>query len=210
MNSKSEYRKRLIQKHKENNECVDCGNPLDTSGVRCEKCREKRNAIIKELRGWYQSNGICPRCGKNKLYGSEKNCIECRAYSYESSMKSRENLGKDHYNKLHAEWSKNRYHKRINEGICPRCGKRKPDGGFKTCGICRAKDRNKKRERSVAEDRGERHKRGLCFFCDNPVLENYKVCKEHYDKAIKNLQHPKCIEATRKMKKDNNKFFAKK
>ena len=70
--------------------------------------------------------------------------------------------------------------KRIEKGLCTRCGKRNADSGYKTCGICRAKDGEKRRIRNYkSEKRSDRTKRGLCYFCDNPVEEGFKVCKKH-------------------------------
>lgn len=207
--TQKEYRECSVQKRKQKNLCVSCGEPLDRDGVRCKSCNEKHNKKNAELRYWYQSNRICPRCFKNTLYGDEKTCPECNAYGYEINMRSRERLGKEHYNKVHSEWAKKKHQERIENGICTRCGKRKAGYGYKTCGICRAKIRNYKREKSTAENRRERYSKGLCFFCDNPILDGYKVCKKHYEKNMKNLQHPKCKKATEKIKADNEKFFRK-
>lgn len=207
--TQKEYRERSLQRRKQKKLCISCGEPLDRDGVRCKSCNEKHNKKNTEIRYWHQSNKICPRCAKNTLYGDEKTCPECNAYEYAINMQSRERLGKEHYNKVHREWAKNEHKKRIEKGICTRCGKRKADYGYKTCGICRAKIRNYKREKSTAENRQERYSIGLCFFCDNPILDGYKVCKKHYEINMKNLQHPKCKRATEKIKADNEKFFRK-
>lgn len=207
--TQKDYQQRFIQKRKQDGLCIDCGVSLDRIGARCEKCNKKHVEYGNESRKWYKSHGICPRCGKKELYGDEKMCLECKAITYETNMRSRKKLGKEHYNTMHAQWAKKKHKERIENGICTRCGKRKADYGFKTCGICREKIRNQKRKESKSEDRRERVEKGLCFFCDNPVLDGYKVCKEHYDKNIKNLQHPKCREATKRIKEDNKRFFTK-
>ncbi len=43
-----------------------------------------RTSRGKHISDWefYQSIGICPRCRKNKLYGSEKQCPGCSADMY--------------------------------------------------------------------------------------------------------------------------------
>ena len=111
------------------------------------------------------------------MFGDEKECLECKEKAYEAVMKNR---NKDDYNKTHREWARKEHQKRIENGICTRCGKRKPDFGYKTCGICRAKDTETRRIRNYkSEKRSDRIKRGLCYFCDNPVEEGFKVCKEH-------------------------------
>ena len=189
------YQKRLLEKRKANGLCIDCGNVLDRDGVRCVKCNEKNNKESKEDRKWYRENGICPRCRKNIILGTENVCPECSAYAYEITMNSRERLGKEHYNKVHKEWSKRTHHEMIQKGICTRCRKRKADYGYKTCGICREKGRKYKRVKYGKPDRSERRKQGLCYFCDNPVKDGYKVCEKHYKMNVEKSLSQKSKEA---------------
>ena len=189
------YQKRLLEKRKANGLCIDCGNALDRDGVRCVKCNEKNNKESKEDRKWYRENGICPRCRKNIILGTENVCPECSAYAYEITMKSRERLGKEHYNKVHKEWSKRTHHEMIQKGICTRCRKRKADYGYKTCGICREKGRKYKRVKYGKPDRSERYIQGLCYFCDNPIKDGYKVCEKHYKMNVEKSLSQKSKEA---------------
>lgn len=57
-----------------------------------------------------QAVGVCPRCGKNLLYGDEKSCVECRAKSAESMSKIRAN-DVEKYNERQKAWRKARYEK---------------------------------------------------------------------------------------------------
>lgn len=189
------YQKRLLEKRKANGLCIDCGNVLDRNGVRCVKCNEKNNKESKEDRKWYRENGICPRCRKNIILGTENVCPECSAYAYEITMNSRERLGKEHYNKVHKEWSKRTHHEMIQKGICTRCRKRKADYGYKTCGICREKGRKYKRVKYGKPDRSERCEQGLCYFCDNPIKDGYKVCEKHYKMNVEKSLSQKAKEA---------------
>ena len=193
------YQKRLLEKRKTNGLCIDCGNVLDRDGVRCVKCNEKNNKESKEDRKWYRENGICPRCRKNIILGTENVCPECSAYAYEITMNSRERLGKEHYNKVHKEWSKRTHHEMIQKGICTRCRKRKADYGYKTCGICREKGRKYKRVKYGKPDRSERYKQGLCYFCDNPIKDGYKVCEKHYKMNVEKSLSQKAKEARREL-----------
>ena len=193
------YQRRLLEKRKLNGLCIDCGNALDRDGVRCVKCNEKNNKESKEDRKWYRENGICPRCRKNIILGTENVCPECSAYAYEITMKSRERLGKEHYNKVHKEWSKRTHHEMIQKGICTRCRKRKADYGYKTCGICREKERRYKRVKYGKPDRSERYKYGLCYFCDNPIKDGYKVCEKHYKMNVEKTKKKKAKEARREL-----------
>lgn len=190
------YNQRLISKRKEQGLCRNCGKPLDREGTYCIECRKRITDDNTYTRHFLQNIGICPRCQKTKLFGDEKVCPECSAYGYSIAMKSREKLGKEHYNEIHREWSKNEHHKRIELGICTRCGKREPDNGFKTCGICRARDRNRKEKKP---DRKERYKLGLCYFCDNPIKDGYKVCEEHYQINVQNSKSAKAKESRRNL-----------
>ena len=193
------YRRRLLENRKTNGLCIDCGNVLDRDGVRCVKCNEKNNKESKEDRKWYRENGICPRCRKNIILGTENVCPECSAYAYEITMKSRERLGKEHYNKVHKEWSKRTHHEMIQKGICTRCRKRKADYGYKTCGICREKGRKYKRVKYGKPDRSERCEQGLCYFCDNPIKDGYKVCEKHYKMNVEKSLSQKAKEARREL-----------
>lgn len=179
--TQNERYKKFVQKRRSENKCIDCGKPLDRQGYRCTQCNAKLNEEQRKRRQFLKKIGICPRCGKNKLYGDEKVCLECGANEYATAMSSRERLGKDHYNEVHRNWSYSTYQKRKEEGICTRCGKRKADYGLTTCGICRAKDNATRLKRQPHKPpRSERYKQRLCYFCDNPIKDGYKVCEKHY------------------------------
>ena len=194
------YQRRLLENRKTNGLCIDCGTELDRDGVRCVKCNTKHNEKNKADRKWYIENGICPVCRDNFLFGDEKVCLECGASKYAETMKSRERLGREHYNEVHKEWSKRTHHEMIQKGICTRCRKRKADYGYKTCGICRDKGRKYKRVKYGKPDRSERYKQGLCYFCDNPIKDGYKVCEKHYQMNVEKSLSQKAKEARRELK----------
>lgn len=196
------YQKRLLERRKTNGLCIDCGIELDRDGVRCVKCNTKHNEKNKADRKWYRENGICPRCRKNTLFGDEKECIECRATKYENTINSRERLGREHYNEVHKEWSKRTHHEMIERGICTRCRKRNADYGYKTCGICRGKIRNYKRIKYRKPDRRERYEQGLCYFCDNPIKDRYRVCEKHYQMNVEKARSQNADKARKNLVKD--------
>lgn len=204
------YQQRLIDKRREQNLCQNCGKPLDRDGFYCIQCRKGITDYNTETRHFFQSIGICPRCKKNKLYGDEKNCPECAANQYINTMRSRARLGKEHYNKTHAEWAKQEYQRRSENGICTRCGKRNAMKPYKTCGICTAKERERKRTKYGKPDRSERYKQGLCYFCDNPVKDGYKVCEKHYQMNIEKLKCDNVRENIEKLKKTNSIHYFRK
>lgn len=144
-------------------------------------------------RQFYKRMGICPDCRKVKLWGSENNCPECKAKDYERKMRE----PKEHKNKIHREWSKRKHKECLDLGLCTRCRKRKPDNGFKTCGICRAKIRTYKRDK-----KGEpinREENGICRFCDKKVEIGYKVCEYHHKMNIEKANLQKTKEARNKL-----------
>ena len=73
----------FYKKRKDNGLCPRCGNALDRNGHYCSECLEKVNQYRRDNRAFYRENGICPVCGKEKLFGEEKQCILCRQKAYD-------------------------------------------------------------------------------------------------------------------------------
>lgn len=194
--STSVSQKQLIERRKSAQLCVDCGKPLDRIGCRCISCNDKQNLKHRLERVYYQKNHVCPRCRKNSIIGDEKICLECAAKENEKTMRKRD---KEHYNKIHREWSKKEYKRRKENGICTRCGKRKPDHGFLKCGICRNKETEKRRIKYMKPDRKERVEQGLCYFCDNPIKPGYKICENHYQLNVEKARSHKANEARKEL-----------
>lgn len=195
------YQKKLIELRKSSGLCVDCGKPLDRNGYRCISCNNRQNLNHALEREYYQAKHVCPRCRRNSILGDEKVCPECSAKGYILTMNSR---NKEHYNLAHGEWAKKEYQRRKENGICTRCGNRKADYGFFTCGICRNKDRQRKRIKYGKPSRKERYKIGMCYFCDNPVKEGYKVCEKHYQMNMEKAHSEGADMARNEIKKIEN------
>lgn len=53
--------------------------PATKDKVMCCECAEKQRIYRQETRKFLRNLGLCPRCGKNKLFGDEKECPECTA-----------------------------------------------------------------------------------------------------------------------------------
>lgn len=200
---KNKYTRKKFETRKANGLCLNCGKPMDREGRNCIACTERNRKYNNETRAMRKKYGVCPRCGKEKLWGNEKNCPECTAKQYKWNMATRE---REHYNEVHRVWQKAEHHRRIAEGICTRCGKRDADSGYKTCGVCR--DRASKYYRANYSNPNRKEKRleaGLCFYCDNPVKEGYKVCEHHYELNVINQR--KANRAT--ARRVNNSMFRK-
>lgn len=137
----------------------------------------------KSDREFYKSIGICPVCGKNKLYGDEKACPECRAYSA-NLMASKRAGNRDTYNSYQRDYSKSLYQRRKEQGICVRCGKRKANTGETRCLVCKT---HMQKIRPPQDKREQRRIAGTCYFCGAEPLKGMKVCKEHYEISMHNL-----------------------
>ena len=117
------------------------------------------------------------------------------------------NRKREQYNEEHAVWSKKAYANCVENGICTRCRKRKADNGYRTCGICREKDRVTRQARNNTQfNREKKEKQGLCCFCNEKALPGYKVCQFHYDMCIDKLKDPKCIAGRKKIRPRSIKF----
>lgn len=141
----------------------------------CSECAEKSRIDVREKREFMRNMGICPRCCKNKLFGSEKECPECAAMMYERNRKSverRNACAADYYRKDIARLK--------SEGLCRGCRKRKVAVGKTYCPICLAKKRERgriyRRKKDNAIDRSERPNYGLCYTCGEPIDREGRTC----------------------------------
>lgn len=176
-------KQRLYYKRKSVGLCTDCGSPTEGGRRLCAACDEKRKAYVNETRAFFKSIGLCPRCGKNVIFKNESTCPECKA---KNAIEAQERRDKDReaYNTQMAEYHKSAYAEKKEQGICPRCGKKKARKGYVLCEICRYKISQRRNERKAKTEapkinRKERYKLGLCYFCDNPVKPGYKCCEKH-------------------------------
>lgn len=133
--TQKEISARHYKTRKQNGLCPRCGKPLDREGHYCSKCVEKQRIYQKETRDFYRKNNICTVCGKVEVPKSEKICPECRA-NINSQRKPLTYEQKKRYGERFKKQQKSLYQKRIEQGICTRCGKRKAEYGRKKCKIC--------------------------------------------------------------------------
>lgn len=174
----------------------------------CEKCAEKQKIYQRENRAYFRSLGLCPRCGKNKLFGDEKECPECVAMMYELNRKSREKGNFD---------AKEYYRKDIKmlkeKGLCRRCRNRKVADGHTYCQICLEKHREEGRKRRNIKSndgisRSERVSYGLCYFCGVKIDSGKKICQKCTEIMVKNL--PEKHSDNKSWRSDNQIVFIKK
>lgn len=178
----------FYKNRKENGLCPRCGKILDRKGHYCSGCLDKVNQYRRESRKFYREHGICPVCGKEKLIGSEKQCILCRQKLYEQ-RKPLTDEQKERYSNRLKKQQKSLYGERSEKGICTKCGKRIAEEGKKKCRICLNKDAEIHRRRrqdkiNIKEYRKENH---LCYYCGGEIdVKNGNLCSKCLEKCREN------------------------
>lgn len=185
------YNKNLRKERAAAGLCTNCGGTLDTDGRMCSACREKYRTKKAESVQWYRSNGICPLCKKEKIFGDENTCPECRVRktSYNALRQEKMTEGqKMQVCAMKRNRSKARYHRLKEAGLCVRCGKRKSLENLTACNICRTKYNSyhdaqywAKKKDGIA--RYERAAYGLCYICGRPLDREGKTCKACSERA---------------------------
>lgn len=169
MTGKERYEYRV-----KNHLCTCCGNKMDNLEKKtCKKCIDYKNQWNKERRQKLKMLGICPRCGKNRIYENEKSCLECKKKIWEYDEKNRE--ARLERNRTYC---KKKYQQLKNDGICVSCYTRKNDGETIWCSICREKNRLKDAARRSQKGRNS-WKYDKCYFCGNDRVEGSKCCEKH-------------------------------
>lgn len=182
--TQSERTKIIYMKRKSNNQCPRCGKDLDREGHYCTQCLQATNEYNKETRDFCRKHHICTECKKERVYGKDTTCFECRA----KRAKWRKPLTEKDKDNMKIQ-KRIQYAARSEEGICVRCGKRKAIIGKKRCQICLDYDAEIHRKRSydkvnIKEYRKSNH---LCYFCGNPIdVDKGQVCSYCIEKCKEN------------------------
>lgn len=196
--------------------CGLCGSSDVSEGkALCDNCLEKSRTKKAEGRLFSKQLGICTCCGTRKARLGRILCEDC-------SDKAKEYKTKNHDRILESERESylKRRDKRMSEGICVKCGKRKSVEGKQYCGVCASKHSERSRGwrlkagRMASElPRSEWIANGLCYICghkrENPEIKLCNACKERTTaclaKANPNRDHwrkdnqllKKCIDKSR-------------
>jgi len=99
--------------------CQKCPEVVDTDGVNCSACEDRR----RQQREAYRREGKCTGCGRPTT-GSSK-CEKCKQYHRDLTAKRRE------------------------QRICVKCGKMPPEAGKTTCKACTKDNRKRDRKKRV-------------------------------------------------------------
>ena len=142
-----QYSAKVRAERKANGLCTRCGGNLDDpQKSTCFHCRE----YLKERRAKFLLLGICPVCGKERICGEEKMCISCADKHREKDRIKREN--NEQLKESKRIYGRALVKSRKEQGLCPRCGKRKMTKGFQTCALCRYRVTEKSRERRARNE----------------------------------------------------------
>ena len=133
---------------------------------------------------------ICPLCKKEKIFGDENMCPECRARkaSYQALKQEKMTEGQKMQEcAMKRNYYKARYHRLKEAGLCVRCGKRKSLENLTACNICRIKYNSYQDARYWATKdsipRYERASYGFCYICGRPLDCEGKACKACSDRS---------------------------
>ena len=178
-------------KRKEMGLCVKCGGEIETERkgkCTCYSCIQKDKEYKRESKNFARSIGVCPRCMKNKLFGDEKNCLECRVKNQEMRRKQREdNPVKEAEYEHNAKINRRkRYQQRKQHHLCVTCGKplRQDDTAHSNCDSCRRKVRDKHILSTKPKSEYKMFiwlSQGLCPYCGKEKYGRTGACKYHYD-----------------------------
>lgn len=194
--------------------CPKCGKEMDRQGYYCITCLAKCDEYTRENRAFWRANNICPECGKERLFGTEKTCIGCRQKQYKWKQKNKQPLTNEQKAAMR-NYGRSVYKERSEQGICTRCGKRKAAPGRKKCKLCLVKDAEKHRlPPDVIPKMEYKEKNYLCRYCGLP-LENgsgKKLCaaciqKCHDDAIALRKTHPEKFPQNKSWKESNQLIF---
>lgn len=173
--------------------CVRCGGEIESDRqgkIMCFACNAKETIRASKERRTRSDLGLCPRCGKVKLIGDQKNCDVCSAENYVRRETQRrlhpekELIYRKHTNEKRRQKRKNR----IANNLCAMCGEplKACDGECVTCLKCRVKHNEfviqyKKPPVPFEETKPQKWKaQGLCPYCGKQLYGKFDVCEEHY------------------------------
>lgn len=195
VSKQNHYRNRIA-----NGQCPRCGKVLDREGMYCSECTAKTRKYYHDNVKFFKEKGLCAYCGKNKVFGNEKTCPECRAYRAKYRQPPSEAS-----RKKHNEASKRKYQERKKKGLCVKCGKRKAEENRACCRICLDRHATKERERRPPKRYAER---GLCR-CGKPFMKGQRLCPECYQKSCESLKIARAAQDKERIAKLHDYLFEK-
>ena len=146
-----------------------------------EKARIANRRRYRQQSAERRAQGLCPECGKRPPAPDASACAPCgdrrqaaeRARHAKASAAGKPYGGRDpeKRRKLGREKSRRRARKRLEAGLCARCGKHPPVDGGRTCEVCLENRQAAERRRYAAKRAA-----GRCTRCDAPTFAGEARC----------------------------------
>lgn len=137
----------------------------------------------RERRAYLRSQERCAECGGRDAYtiNGRYRCAECNTKHNERQKRDRERRTQEQRKRELARKAAF-VRKRIEAGLCKRCGKKVDrDGVF--CSRCCVRVNAWHREYYRAHHEGPmKGDDGFCYICLKPAMQGRKVCEIHYEK----------------------------
>lgn len=172
-------RKMTYEKMRASGLCTSCGklNPTPERCL-CPECRNRKNENRRSNNDYRKKIGICVRCGKNRAEPNRVLCYECagkEADDYIEKGRTDDERERDRNRK------RDLAEHRLQNGICPRCGKYPSMYGGE-CKKCRAYARRYRESHRDGISRSERRSYGICYICGKEMtIPGKGVCKKCYE-----------------------------
>ena len=152
---------------------------------------------------WYKEHHICVECHTEEATPHSTRCASCLANRRE---RDREHAKKRRQSIEYRIKQKELYHARRDRlkeaGICTNCGKHKARQGKTTCTVCATKVAIEQKNRTKPISFQLRAELGICYRCHKPVVEGYRLCKEHL--ALQREHMQKAYERRIQLAKEKN------
>lgn len=155
-----------------------------------KRMSDYQNRYNKERYDYLKELGLCPRCGKKKHAVGFVLCEDC-IYKMAIREKNKE---------AERERNRNWYRTQKENGLCVSCGKEAQSGKV-FCAACADKKNQRRASRRIRSVKNE----CKCIICKEPVFEEFKYCKEHYEQQRERMLSAR----TRAPKLKNDFLFAR-
>ena len=143
---------------------------------------ESKNAEARESYRYYREHRICISCRCERAVRGSVYCLGCREKKRERERNRYKMMSEAEKEERRAKvriYHKQLRAKRLAQGICPHCGRRKLAEGKAACPICAAKRNALQRKRRGGGVRAVWELEGRCRNCGEPVVPGYKLCEKH-------------------------------
>ena len=189
MRDQKEINKKMYAKRREEKLCLWCGKPLDRDGVLCVECNNKNNERSRASKEFYLQIGVCPYCRKRKTTSGHKTCLPCRE---KISLRHKMNLLDPDKKERIRKKERDKRKRRLEEGLCTKCGKNKAETGYHPCSECRKKIRNYRKayvSKYQLPDRALWKDQGKCARCGADEQYNgFSLCRKCYEQSTEALE----------------------